>query len=136
MARYLRRVRRRGDGGHTWRTFLANQREALVSFDFLTVPTVTFQLLYCFFVIEHKRRKILLRATFPETDPYRYIIFDCDTKFDGEVVTFLQLTGLEPKRTSIASPFGKLSARATGPRDPAQRSCGLSFRLQWQICVI
>ena len=27
--------------------------------DFFTVPTVTFQLLYCFFVIEHGRRKIL-----------------------------------------------------------------------------
>jgi hypothetical protein len=28
-------------------------------FDFLTVPTVTFKLLYCFFVIAHGRRKIL-----------------------------------------------------------------------------
>ena len=27
--------------------------------DFFTVPTVTFQLLYCFFVIEHGRRRIL-----------------------------------------------------------------------------
>jgi transposase InsO family protein len=121
VARYLRSVRRRGDAGDTWRTFLANHREALVAFDFFTVPTVTFQLLYCFFVIEHERRKILhcnvtahpnaewvvqqLRATFPEADPYRYVIFDRDTKFDAEVVAFLKLTGLEPKRTSIASPW-------------------------------
>jgi hypothetical protein len=39
--------------------FLDNHREEIVAFDFLTVPTVTFRLLYCFFVIEHGRRKIL-----------------------------------------------------------------------------
>jgi putative transposase len=27
--------------------------------DFFTVPTVTFRLLYCFFVIRHDRRQIL-----------------------------------------------------------------------------
>ena len=27
--------------------------------DFFTVPTLTFQVLYCFFIIEHDRRKIL-----------------------------------------------------------------------------
>jgi hypothetical protein len=54
-----RSLRRRGDAGDTQRTFLANHREALVAFDFFTVPTVTFQLLlYCFFVIERERRKI------------------------------------------------------------------------------
>ena len=39
--------------------FLQNHREAIVALDFFTVPTLTFQLLYCFFVIEHSRRKIL-----------------------------------------------------------------------------
>jgi hypothetical protein len=29
----------------------------IVAFDFFTVPTLAFQLLYCFFVIEHGRRK-------------------------------------------------------------------------------
>jgi putative transposase len=59
VARYLRRVRRRGDPGQRWLTFLANHREMIAALDFFTVPTVTFQLLYCFFVIEHGRRKIL-----------------------------------------------------------------------------
>ena len=27
--------------------------------DFFTVPTVTFKLLYCFFIISHDRRRIL-----------------------------------------------------------------------------
>jgi hypothetical protein len=41
-----------------WLTFLANHREIIAALDFFTIPTVTFKLLYCFFVIEHGRRKI------------------------------------------------------------------------------
>ena len=96
VARYLRRVGRRGDPGKQWRAFLQNHREVIVAFDFFTVPTATFRLLYCFFVIEHGRRKILhfnvtrhptadwviqqLRATFPQAAPYRYVILDRDSK--------------------------------------------------------
>src|SRR5579864_2270507 len=99
VARYLRRLRpRRGGPAQRWLTFLANHREAIVAFDFFTVPTLTFRLLYCFFVIEHGRRRILhfnvtrhpsaewvvqqLRETFPESGPYRYVILDRDAKFD------------------------------------------------------
>ena len=59
VARYLRRIRRRGDPGKKWLAFLNNHREVIVAFDFFSVPTVTFQSLYCFFVIEHARRRIL-----------------------------------------------------------------------------
>jgi hypothetical protein len=55
VARYLRRIRRRGDGSKRWLAFLQNHREAIVALDFFTVPTLTFQLLYCFFVIERGR---------------------------------------------------------------------------------
>ena len=57
VARYLRRMRRRGDPSKSWLAFLQNHREVIVAFDFFTVPTLTFQLLYCFFVIEHGRRR-------------------------------------------------------------------------------
>ena len=85
VARYLRRIRRRSDPDKGWLAFLQNHREVIVAFDFFTVPTLTFQLLYCFFVIEHGRRKILhinvtrhptaewvaqqLREAFPEAAP-------------------------------------------------------------------
>jgi transposase InsO family protein len=121
VARYLRRVQRRGDTGKRWLAFLQNHREVIVAFDFFTVPTVTFQLLYCFFVIEHGRRKILhfnvtrhptadwvvqqLREAFPEAGPYRYAILDRDAKFDADVIAFLQATGLKPKRTSVQAPW-------------------------------
>src|SRR3984893_4330889 len=42
-----------------WLTFLRNHREAIAAMDFFTVPTLTFGVLYCFFVIGHDRRKIL-----------------------------------------------------------------------------
>jgi hypothetical protein len=43
----------------SWLTFLQNHREVIAAFDFFTAPTVTFQSLYCFFVVEHGRRWIL-----------------------------------------------------------------------------
>ncbi len=87
----------------------------------LPVPTVTFRLLYGFFVIEHGRRKILhinvtrhptadwvvqqLREAFPEAGAHRYVILDRDSKFDAEVIAFLKATGLQPKRTGIQAPW-------------------------------
>ena len=89
--------------------------------DFFTVPTLTFRLLYCFFVIGHGRRRILhfnvtrhptsdwvvqqLREAFPDAGQYRYVILDHDSIFDAEVITFLQATGLMPKRTSVQAPW-------------------------------
>jgi len=39
--------------------FLQNHRQAIAATDFFTVPTFTFKMLYCFFVIFHDRRRIL-----------------------------------------------------------------------------
>ena len=113
-------IRRRGDPAKSWLTFLHNHCEVIAAFDCFMVPTVTFQLLYCFFVIEHGRRRILhfnvtrhptaewvvqqLREAFPEAGPYRYAIFDRDSTFNDEVVTFLRATGLKPKRTGVEAP--------------------------------
>src|SRR6516162_6093644 len=59
VARYLRRIQRRGDPAKKWLAFLHNHREAIVALDLFTVPTATFRVLYCFFVIEPERRRIL-----------------------------------------------------------------------------
>jgi hypothetical protein len=121
ISRYLKRVHRRGDPGKSWLTFLQNHREMIVALDFFTVPTLTFQQLYCFFVIEHARRRIVhinvtrhptadwilqqLREAFPEAGPYRYVILDRDSKFDADIIAFLKCTGLKPKRTSVQAPW-------------------------------
>jgi hypothetical protein len=96
VARYLRWLRRRGDPDRSWLAFLRNHREAIVALDFFTVPTATFRLLYCLFVTEHERRRILhfnvtahptgdwvlqqLRETFPEAGPYRHVTLDHNAK--------------------------------------------------------
>jgi transposase InsO family protein len=93
----------------------------IVALDFFTVPTVTFRLLYCFFVIEHGRRKILhfnatahptsdwiaqqLREAFALPCPFRYAIFDRDAKFSPAVRELLTSSGIKPVRTSIRSPW-------------------------------
>ena len=46
-----------------------------------------------------------LREAFPDAGPYRYVILDRDAKFDAAVLTFLQATGLQPKRTGAQSPW-------------------------------
>ena len=43
----------------TWRTFLENHVQQLVSTDFFVVPTVTFRVLYVFIVLAHDRRRLL-----------------------------------------------------------------------------
>jgi hypothetical protein len=60
VSRYLtRRAPRSDDARQKWLAFLSNHREAIAAMDSLTVPTVTFRLLYCFFLIDHGRRSIL-----------------------------------------------------------------------------
>ena len=92
VARYLHGIVHRGDSKRKWLAFLQNHREIIAAMDFFTVPTVTFRVLYCFFVIEHERRKILhcnatqhptaewivqqLREAFPEPCRYQYVILD------------------------------------------------------------
>lgn len=42
---------------------------------------------------------------FPEAGSYRYVILDHDSKFNGDVIAFLEATGLKPKRTSVEAPW-------------------------------
>ncbi len=122
VSRYLaRRPRRPDDSTQKWLAFLRNHREAIAALDFFTVPTAHFRLLYCLFVIDHGRRRILhfnvtahptaewivqqLREGFPDSGPHRFVIFDRDSKFSGEVTTFLKSSGLKPVRTGVRSPW-------------------------------
>jgi putative transposase len=121
VSRYIRRLSPPEQARKLWGTFLRNHREVITAMDFFTVPTLTFRVLYCFFVIEHGRRKILhfnvtehptgfwivqqLRQAFPESCPYRYAILDRDGKFGDEVTELLAATGMNPTRISPASPW-------------------------------
>ncbi|HTF22926.1 MAG TPA: integrase core domain-containing protein, partial [Candidatus Limnocylindria bacterium] len=123
VSRYLHNLNGCRDEGRAkrWLAFLNNHREVIATFDFFTVPSLTFRTLYCFFVIEHGRRRILhfnvtehpasdwivqqLREALPLPCPYRYVLFDRDTKFGGDVVAFLHASAMKPIRTSVRSPW-------------------------------
>jgi putative transposase len=107
-------------------TFLRNHREAIAAMDFFTVPTLTFGVLYCFFVIGHDRRKILhlnvtrnpnalwlvqqLREAWAYKQPLRFLLFDRDAKFGAEVVSAVRDMGSEPTRTAFRSPWQMMSS--------------------------
>jgi transposase InsO family protein len=89
--------------------------------DFLVVPTVRFQLLYVWFVIDHGRRRILhfnvtehptscwviqqLRSAFPDEPIHRFLILDNDAIFSSRVAASIRDLGLTPKRTTFHSPW-------------------------------
>jgi transposase InsO family protein len=110
-----------GSGGPSWLPFLRNHREAIAAMDFFTVPTLTFGVLHCFFVISHDRRKILhfnvtrnphalwvvqqLREARAYQQPHRFLLFDRDAKFGADVVSAVRDMGSEPTRTAFGCPW-------------------------------
>jgi hypothetical protein len=131
-------------------TFLHNYREVMAAFDVFTVPALASRVLYCFFVIEHHRRRILhfntrthptgewivqqLREAFPLSCLYRYVVFDRDRKFGTEVREFLKASEIKAVRTSVGSPWQNgwrndgwaASTRDVGPCDPVEPKSGCS----------
>jgi putative transposase len=121
ISRWMNRAPRDPDRAKRWLAFLRNHREAIAAMDFFTVPTLTFGVLYCFFVISHDRRRILhfnvtkhptsawiiqqLREAFPFEASHKYLIFDRDQKFGFEVLAAVKATRIIPKRTSFWSPW-------------------------------
>jgi transposase InsO family protein len=104
-----------------WLTFLRNHREAIAAMDFFTLPTLTFGVLYCFFVISHDRRKILrcnvsrnptalwigqqMREAWPSARAQRFLLFDRDAKFGKDVISAAKKLGTKPIRTAFRSPW-------------------------------
>jgi len=51
--------KRRKPPSQSWRVFLANHVNELISIDFFTVPTATFRVLFVLVVLAHHRRRAL-----------------------------------------------------------------------------
>jgi transposase InsO family protein len=121
VLRRMRKAPRSPEPAKRWAAFLSNHREAIAAMDFFTVPTLTFGVLYCFFVIAHDRRHILhcnvtkhptsawviqhLREAFPYDSAPGYLIFDRGTQFNAEMIDTVKSFGIQPKRTSFRSPW-------------------------------
>jgi len=121
VLRWMRKAPRNPECAKRWSAFLSNHREAIAAMDFFTVQTLTFGVLYCFFVIAHDRRRILhfnatrhltsawviqqLHETFPYDSAPRYLVFDRGGNFNKEVVDTIRSFGIKPKRTNFRSPW-------------------------------
>jgi putative transposase len=121
VARWMQRAPRDPDSAKRWLTFLRNHREAIAAMDFFSVPTITFGVLYCFFVLGHDRRRILhfnvtrhptsawivqqLREAFPYESTARFLLFDHDSKYGTEVPVAIRTMGITPVRTAVRCPW-------------------------------
>ena len=121
ISRWMKRAPRDPEPDKRWLAFLRNHREVIAAMDFFTVPTITFGVLYCFFVISHGRRRILyfnvtkhptspwvvqqLREAFPFDLAPQFLIFDRDAKYGLEVPVAVRSMKMSPVQTSFASPW-------------------------------
>jgi putative transposase len=121
VSRWMRRAPRSPDSAGLWLSFLHNHREAIAAMDFFSVPTVTFNVLYVFFIIGHDRRRILhvnvtrhptsawivqqLREAFPYEPATKFLILDHDAKYGREVPAAMRSMDITAVRTAVGCPW-------------------------------
>ena len=119
VSKYM--VRSRKPPSQTWRTFLENHAQQLVSIDFFTVPTLRFQVLYVFLVLAHDRRRIVhcnvtahptaewtgqqLREAFPFDQIPRYLLRDRDAIFGPDFREQVRDMGIREVLSTPRSPW-------------------------------
>ena len=119
VSKYM--VHGRKPPSQTWRRFLENHAQQLVSIDFFTVPTIRFQVLYVFLVLAHDRRRILhfnvtahptaewtgqqLREAFPFDGLPRYLLRDRDAIFGDDFRGQVRDMGIHEVLSTPRSPW-------------------------------
>jgi transposase InsO family protein len=119
VSRYM--PRRRTPPSQSWRTFLRNHSQDLVSIDFFVVPTATFRILYVFLVLEHERRPVVhFNVTdgpsaqwtsqqwvnaFPYDSGPEYVIRDRDKVYGAAFERRVRAMGIEQVLTAPRSPW-------------------------------
>jgi len=114
-------LRRRKPPSQTWRTFLENHVQTMVSIDFFTVPTIRFQILYVFLVLAHDRRRLVhfnvtahptaewtaqqLREAFPFDQIPRYLLRDRDGIFGSGFREDVKVMGIKEVLSAPRSPW-------------------------------
>src|ERR1700736_2527655 len=118
VSKYM--VRCRNPPSQTWRTFLDNHLQQLVSIDFFSVPTIRFQVLL-FLVLAHDRRRILhfnvtahptaewtgqqLREAFPFDVLPHYLLRDRDAIFGDDFRRQVTDMGIQEVLSTPRSPW-------------------------------
>lgn len=105
----------------SWAIFLKNHSKGIWAMDFFVVPTLCFQLLYVFLIVNHDRRKIIhfavtanpssawviqqIREATPYGETPDYLIHDNDSIFTARSLRhFLENTSIKDKRQASVPP--------------------------------
>ena len=98
---------RRKPPSQTWRSFLRNHTNDLVSIDFFVVPTATFRILYVF--LEHERRRIVhfnvTEGPSAQWTGQQLVIRDRDKIYGTNFVRRVRAMGIEQVLTAPRSPW-------------------------------
>ncbi len=121
VSRWMRRAPRSPETAQRWLAFLRNHREVIAAIDFFSVPTITFHVLYCFFIIGHDRRRILhfnvtshptstwiaqqLREAFPYQPSVKFLVLDHDAKYGTQVPAVVRSMNMTAVRTTVGCPW-------------------------------
>lgn len=113
--------KRRKPPSQTWKAFLENHVNELVSIDFFTVPTATFRVLFVLVVLAHHRRRVLhfnvtehptelwtgqqMIEAFPEDTAPRYLLRDRDRIYGREFNQRVRSLSIEEVLSAPASPW-------------------------------
>lgn len=119
VAKYM--VRHSKPPSQTWRTFLQNHASQLASIDFFTVPTVLFQVLFVFIVIQHDRRRIIhfnvtshpraewtaqqILEAFPFDSAPKYLLRDRDKNYGQEFRKQVEVMDIKEVLSAPRSPW-------------------------------
>src|SRR5207342_557134 len=119
VAKYM--VKRRGPPSQGWRTFLQNHAPDIAAMDLFVAPTIGFNLLYAFIIIQLDRRDLVwinvttnptaewiahqITEAFPWNGAPRYLIRDRDQIYGTIVTGRLRAMGIRDKPVTLASPW-------------------------------
>ena len=119
VAKYM--VKRRGSPSQGWRTFLRNHAPDIAAMDLFVVPTIGFDLLYAFVIVQLNRRDMVwinvtthptaewiarqITAAFPWNDAPRYLIRDRDRVYGDIVTRRLRAMGIRDKPIAPGAPW-------------------------------
>lgn len=119
VSKYM--VRHRKPPSQSWRTFLTNHANDIVSVDFFTIPTATFRVLFVFVVLSNERRRVLhfnvtdspsaiwtgqqIVEAFPWDTAPTYLLRDRDGIFGEDFARRVESMGIKQVLISPRSPW-------------------------------
>jgi putative transposase len=119
VSKYM--IHHRKPPSQSWRTFLKNHVQDIVSVDFFTVPTATFRVLYVFVILSNARRRIVhfnvtdsptafwigqqIVEAFPWDTAPKYLLRDQDGKYAEAFARRVESLGIKQVLISSRSPW-------------------------------